>query len=38
MEVTASAVEDVERTTLTLMSSDGKRSEEYASLCRDFYL
>lgn len=38
MEVTSAAVENVERTTLTLMTSDGKRSEEYASLCRDFYL
>ena len=38
MEVAPTAAEDVETTTLTLMTSDGKRSEEYASLCRDFYL
>ncbi len=38
MEVAPTAAEAVEATTLTLMSSDGKRSEEYALLCRDFYL
>lgn len=37
MEVAPTATQNVEKTTLTLMTA-GKRSEEYASLCKDFYL